>query len=115
MFLSVDPLAPFSTVSEELLGVLRECYPDGLKVSALEPERTTVPAKGEEYRVSYAAPKNPKDLAYGWKRLNISGHETPASLKLRENAALAFQIQTGEMMEKEPSFEVAIPAQEEEE
>ncbi|EFX01065.1 hypothetical protein CMQ_6007 [Grosmannia clavigera kw1407] len=114
VFLSVDPLTPFSTISEDLLDVLRECYPDGLTVSVLASDRTQVPVKGEEYRVFYALPKNPKDLSYGWKPLNINGSQTPASLKLKDNAALAFQIQTSEMMEEEPFFEVAIPTQDEE-
>ncbi|OAA55275.1 hypothetical protein SPI_08370 [Niveomyces insectorum RCEF 264] len=109
VFLFVDQLAKFAEISEELLDVLRESYPNGLIISASRPGVTPVPKKGDTYRVSYAVPKNPRDFEAGWKPLDTSGEATPSSLKLRENTALAFAIQTEEALDSEPVFTVDIP------
>ncbi|KJR89024.1 uncharacterized protein SPSK_07991 [Sporothrix schenckii 1099-18] len=114
IFLFVDRSATFDAISTQLLEVLRERYPRGLANAAMLPETTPIPAAGEEARVVYAAPKNLRDLAAGWKPLNTDNGETPASMRLRENAALAFAIQKGDEIGEAASFHVEIPTFEDE-
>lgn len=114
-FLFVDRSATFSDIGNQLLDALRERYPRGLPKAAMLPDTTPVPAAGEEARVVFAVPRNPRDLAAGWKALNTDNGETPASLRMRENSALAFVIQAGDEIGEAASFHVEIPTFEEEE
>lgn len=79
------------------------------------PDTTPVPGAEEETRVAFAVPKNPRDLEAGWKPLSTDNGETPSSLRLRENSALAFVIQTGDEIGEAASFHVEIPSFEDEE
>ncbi len=105
VFLFVDALGPFSKITEELLEVLRERYPDGLSVSSSRPDLTKIPAADQRVRVSYAVLNSPRDTSSGWRNLDISGKETPVSKGLKENAVVAFAIQTDDDA-AEPNFEV---------
>jgi len=110
IFLFVDPVAPFSKITEELLELLRERYPDGLSLSNKRPELTRVPQAGEDARVSYATLKNPRDPTSGWRDLKISGNETPASKNLKENTVVAFTLEAGDEEPAEsPEFDVEFP------
>ncbi len=110
IFLSVDPLSPFSNITDELLETLRERYPGGLSISNKRPDLTPIPDESEEVRLSYAVLKNPRNIHSGWKNLNISGSETPASKSLKDNMIVAFAIQAGDMdTDDEPLFEVEFP------
>ncbi len=115
-FLFVDPLSPFSKITDELLEILRERYPDGLSQSTRGGDITQVPAEGETAHVSYAVLRNTRDQLSGWKNLNIEGDETPASKSLKDNAVVAFAIHTGDIDEdEEPQFQVEFPELDDEE
>ncbi|KAJ9136638.1 hypothetical protein NKR23_g9702 [Pleurostoma richardsiae] len=93
IFLFVDPTAPFSVVTTELLEVLRERYPEGL-TRCLSPYKITpVPPAGADVRVSYAVLINPYDASDGWTDLKIQGRETPLQKGLKDNTIVAFAIQ----------------------
>ncbi len=74
VFLFVDPSAPFSNITAELLNILRSRWPEGLSVSNRRPDLTVVPDEDEDIRVSYAVLKNPRDNNSGWKNLPHHGH-----------------------------------------
>ncbi|CAK7241779.1 MAG: hypothetical protein STHCBS139747_003250 [Sporothrix thermara] len=112
IFLFVDRVASFDAISQQLLDALRERYPGGLlKGHPSVPETTPVPPAGEDCRVVYALPRNPRDLEAGWKALNTDG-ENPTTLRLKQNSVLAFALQTAD--EAAPEFLVEIPSFEEE-
>lgn len=110
MFLFVDPLAPFSKITHELLRLLREQYPDGsLALSTSGTTVVQIPAEDEEAIISYAVLKNPKDPASGWRNLGILGDETPANKGLKDNLAVAFALHSSEEVAEEELFVVDFP------
>jgi hypothetical protein len=110
IFLLVDPAAPFSTITQELLSVLRERYPDGkLSTSATSPKTTTIPAEGNPVTVSYAILKNHKDIYSGWRDLKVTENDTLAGKKIGENTILAFAVHAGAEPDEDPVFEVDFP------
>lgn len=111
IFLFVDPLAPFSDITTELVQVLRERYPDGLSASRASPSATPLPADGEEFHVAYAILKTPSDPSQGWKNLNITGTEKPIDLKIKQNTVLAFAFQ--DELEATAPFNVEWPSYDE--
>ncbi|KAL7792082.1 hypothetical protein V8C37DRAFT_402492 [Trichoderma ceciliae] len=90
IFLFIDSLAPFSSVTEELLAVLRERYPDGLTKSNSSPdEKTSIP---DVPHVAYGILRVPTDPSKGWKVLKL-GEEaanTPTKCGLKDNSVVAF-------------------------
>lgn len=114
IFLLVDPLAPFSELSEELFSALRDRYPEGLR-QGLEEEPTPIPAEGADYHIAYGILKNPHDDSKGWKDLRIKGDETPVSKGLRNNDVVAFVVRDADEADDTPVFVVHIPKFEDEE
>lgn len=115
IFLFVDPMAPFSAVTTELLQVLRERYPQGLTKSISPPQSTPVPTSGDDAHISYALLVNPYDPTQGWKNLNIKGTETPLEKDLKDNMVIAFAIRGSEGPgDDEPEFIVDWPQLDEE-
>ncbi|KAK1251336.1 hypothetical protein MKX07_005891 [Trichoderma sp. CBMAI-0711] len=90
IFLFIDSLAPFSSVTQELLAVLKERYPDGLTKSTSAPdEKTPVP---DDANVTYGVLRAPADPSKGWKPLNIGqdASNTPTKCGLKDNSIVAF-------------------------
>jgi hypothetical protein len=108
IFLIVDPLAPFSKVSHDLLEALREQYPDGLKPSVDAMEPTAIPGADNELETVYALPKSPTDLSRGWKKLDLREGDTPAKKGIKDNAAVAFAFASPDD-QGDVSFEVVLP------
>ncbi|KAL7921824.1 hypothetical protein ACQKWADRAFT_294544 [Trichoderma austrokoningii] len=94
IFLFVDGLAPFSSVTEKLLEVLRERYPDGLTKSHSSPEvKTPIPdSPNVLYGLLRASAANP---AQGWRALNIGedASSTPTDCGLKDNSTVAFAFE----------------------
>ncbi|PHH69416.1 hypothetical protein CDD80_6744 [Ophiocordyceps camponoti-rufipedis] len=108
IYLFVDALAPMSAVTDELLAVVRERYPDGLTTSSAPPRHTTVPP---DARLAYAVLNVPSDPSKGWKRLKIGSEEeaTPTKCDIRNNGVVAFALADDEVV-----FEVEWPREDEE-
>ncbi|PTB67762.1 hypothetical protein BBK36DRAFT_1168137 [Trichoderma citrinoviride] len=90
IFLFIDSLAPFSSVTQELLAVIRERYPDGLTKSTSAPdEKTPVPA---DANITYGVLRAPADPSKGWKPLNVGqdASNTPTKCGLKDNSIVAF-------------------------
>lgn len=107
-FLLVDPLAPFSSVTTELLFALRDRTDDGLKASAADPPQP-LPPVDKDIHVSYGLMKDPNDKKKGWKDLKIQGDETPVSVGLKNNTVIAFLIRDAEEADESPEFVVEWP------
>ncbi|KAL6910101.1 hypothetical protein GGI43DRAFT_1177 [Trichoderma evansii] len=119
IFLFVDALAPFSSVTEELLAVLKERYPDGLIRSNSSPdERTPIP---DTANITYGVLRVPTDPSRGWKVLKLGedAFYTPTKCGLKDNSIVAFAFDShddegddGE--EEETVFTVEWPQEDEE-
>lgn len=109
VFLFVDPLAPFSTITSQLLDVLRERYPGGLTTSVAPPKSTPIPDFSESVHVSYAVLKYPHDPSQGWRNLGVSATDTPAEKGLKNNCAVAFAFQDPDDAAGDARFEVEWP------
>lgn len=107
VFLFVDPMSTFADVSQELLEVLQERYPQGIS-SASKPA-TALPEEASQ--IAYAVPKSAADPAQGWKPLKVGSSDTPVSKGLKNGAmvAFAFKDEDGEV-----EFEVDFPTYEDE-
>ena len=115
IFLFVNPLDPFSKITDELLFVLRERYATtGLHASRDSPTTVPIPAEGQEVHVAYAVLKTPSDPTQGWKNLRLKGSEKPADLKIKNNAVVAFVLQAPDEVDETPVFEVEFPDPDEE-
>lgn len=90
IFLFVDPLKPVSAMTDQLLDVLRERYPDGELRSTRGPTR--IPGPGEEAELVYGKLKNPGDPAEGWQRLELKGSDTPSRKGITDGMVLAFAV-----------------------
>lgn len=109
IFIFVDPLAPFSTITDELLEVLRERYPDGLTTSIAPPKSTPVPESSDSVHVAYALMKSPTDPSQGWRNLRVSPTDTPIEKGLKDNCAVAFAFQDPEDADANVHFDVEWP------
>lgn len=107
IFLFANPLEPFSKVTDELVETLRDRHSHGLRLSADDSERTPIPSLDEDFSIAYAVLRDPRDERSGWKNMEITGDETVASLKLKDNAMVAFDIVFGN---QKPNFQVEFPA-----
>lgn len=106
IFILVDPLAPFSAVTTELLFALRDSHAQGLRATADDPISTPIPPEGKDVHVSYGVLKDPHDETKGWKDLKIQGDESPVSKGLKNNAMVAFVIHDAEEVNEIPEFVV---------
>ncbi|KAF8848288.1 hypothetical protein BDZ45DRAFT_681340 [Acephala macrosclerotiorum] len=106
ILLFAESSTPFSTIKTNLLETLRERYPDGFPVGK-DQTKTEVPTDLTE--IALAEPTDQYDLSKGWTELDIGGHitETPASLRLKDGAQLAFAFKWDE--DAMPEFYVESP------
>ncbi|KUI70521.1 hypothetical protein VM1G_06568 [Cytospora mali] len=103
IFLLVDPLAPFSEVTTELLDVLRDRHAEGLRATHDDlPE--PLPQEDADSHVSYGVLKDPHDESKGWKDLKIDGSETPIDKGLKNNMMVAFVIRDASEAGEAPHF-----------
>ena len=107
--LFVDPLARFNQISEELLGILKERFPQGLDTSRSGSASTQIP--DDPSQIEYAVLKDPTDLERGWRPLNVNEHDTPTTKGLKDNIFVAFAIreEDGAAL-KDKDFEVHFPS-----
>ncbi|KAH6609997.1 hypothetical protein Trco_000017 [Trichoderma cornu-damae] len=119
IFLFIDSLAPFSSVTQDLLEVLRERYPDGLtKSSSLPGGKMPIP---DAANVTYGILRVPTDPSKGWKALKL-GREaanTPTKCGLKDNSVVAFTFGSSvddddDDKKGETVFEVEWPQEDEE-
>lgn len=93
IFLFVDALAPFSSVTEELMSVLRERYPDGLIKSSSSPDdKTPIPDTAD---ITYGVLQVPTDPSRGWKVLKLGedASYSPTKCGLKDNSIVAFAFE----------------------
>lgn len=111
IFLFLDSLAPFSEVSDELLALLKDRYPDGLTTSLSSPDRMPI---SDSAALVYGVFRVPNDSSKGWKRLKIgdNGHYTPTKCGLKNNSIVAFTLV--EDPDSDVEFEVEWPQEDEE-
>lgn len=110
----INQTEPFSKITDELLYILRERYPNGLNPSRDSPKTVPIPAEGEPVHVAYAVLKTPSDPTQGWKNLRITGDEAPVDKNIKNRPVLAFVLQSGEDVDDNPDFEVEFPDPDEE-
>lgn len=110
----VNPLQPFSKITDELLSILRERYPDGLHASRDSPVTTPVPAEDQQVHVSYAVLKTPSDPSQGWRNLCITGDEKPVDKNIKNNSVVAFVLQGPADADDSPTFNVEFPSPDDE-
>jgi hypothetical protein len=114
IFILAEPTEPFSKITEELLEVLRERYPEGLTTSVAPPKTTPVPAADDEYQVSYGILKAPTDPSQGWKKLSLEDGDTPSAKGLKNNTVIAFAL-LGPGETPSATFDVEFPELDDEE
>lgn len=113
IYLFLDPAEPFSTVSQELLSLLSDRYPNGL-TSTLEPEKTT--PIGDGANLAYAVLTVPNDPSRGWKKLNVGADQehTPTKCGITDNSVVAFTFLQAAEDEDDTVFDVEWPKDDEE-
>ncbi|UKZ80252.1 hypothetical protein TrVFT333_008009 [Trichoderma virens FT-333] len=119
IFLFIDALAPFSSVTQDLLEVLKDRYPDGLtKSSATPDERTPVP---DAANLTYGVLRVPTDPSKGWKPLKLGedAANTPTKCGIKDNSIVAFAFAPDDeddmdAEEGDAVFEVEWPQEDEE-
>jgi hypothetical protein len=111
IFLFVDTLKPFSAVTPELLELLRERYPDGLKASINPPKTVAVPLESDA-EIAYATMVQVSNESIAeWKRLEPRFmKQTPEALGMKNNDILAFAFVDDQ--DDEVDFEVEFPQDE---
>lgn len=108
IFIFVDPTKPFSSIAEELLGILKERYPAGLSATLEGREMTELP--NDASQIKFAVPKDPRDLSQDWKALDIGEQDTPADKNIKNNDVVAFAFAPQDADESyQPNFEVYQP------
>lgn len=113
IFLFVDANSTFSEISSELLDVLRERYPEGLKADSGSPN-TALPEDAS--RIEFATLKVASDPSQGWSPLRAKPNDTPMAKSLKDNQIVAFAFRDEAVEEfGEVVFDVAFPTYEEEE
>ncbi|KAH7627524.1 hypothetical protein SMAC4_00510 [Sordaria macrospora] len=100
----------FAKVSEELLQILLDRYPNGLTFSVgAEP----IPLPEGDVKVVYGIPRNSNgDLSHGWKRLKVEDDDTVESSKIADVSAVAFALVDPELAGN-ATFDVTVPQLEE--
>ncbi|EGY15364.1 uncharacterized protein VDAG_06218 [Verticillium dahliae VdLs.17] len=108
ILLFVDSLQSFSAINKSLLEVLRERFPNGLKISPALSDVTPVPTS-DDVRIVYGLPNNVNDLSQGWKILRIDDDDKPVSKGLKDNIPVAFAfLADGEELD-DAQFLVDVP------
>ncbi|OTA68408.1 hypothetical protein K449DRAFT_386710 [Hypoxylon sp. EC38] len=108
ILLFVDPTSSFSDIADELLEILRERYPEGLKASLASQQKTELP--DDPLQIEFAVPESPTDLSQGWNPLNVGKKDTPASKGLKDNGVVAFAFRPHDADDDyEVEFEVEPP------
>ncbi|EAQ93877.1 hypothetical protein CHGG_02112 [Chaetomium globosum CBS 148.51] len=105
---------PFSRLTAELLSILRDRYPDGLTASIRQPQLIPIPASDSDAKVAYALPKNPSDLAQGWKSINARETDVLGKKGVADMSSVAFAFLGPDADEAQPEFVVEVPVLEEE-
>ncbi|KAI9170756.1 hypothetical protein HJFPF1_00227 [Paramyrothecium foliicola] len=115
IYIFVDALAPFSSVTQELVELLRDRYPAGLTSSIEPPKETSIPSGN--VKIAYGVLNSPRDPSRGWKRLNVGDDEsfTPTKCGIENNSIVAFTFVSDDEDDDEVLFEVEWPTEAEEE
>ncbi|KAI2641019.1 hypothetical protein GGS21DRAFT_502672 [Xylaria nigripes] len=109
IFLFVNPVEPLRYVQEELLGILKGRYPDGITTSGIPPRITQLPKNASQIR--FAVPKDKSDPAQGWKPLPMDADDTPKGQKLQDNMMVAFAIAEDDAKDADKvEFVVSFPS-----
>jgi hypothetical protein len=89
VLLFAESSTPFTTILTDLLEVLRERYPAGLPMGK-DQIMTEIPTDIAD--VALAEASDQYDISKGWTELDLGGNirESPASLRLKDGAILAF-------------------------
>ncbi|KAI0127111.1 hypothetical protein BJ170DRAFT_684679 [Xylariales sp. AK1849] len=112
IFLFVDPNSTFADISSELLGILNDRYPEGLKSDRDSPD-AALPEDAS--RIEFAALKSANDTSQGWRPLNTKPKDTAIAKALKDNQIVAFAFRDEAKEEfGEVVFEVAFPTYDEE-
>jgi hypothetical protein len=109
----VDANSTFSEIASELLDVLKERFPGGLKTDK-DSQETALP--GDASRIEFATLTVPTDPSQGWRPLNAKPDDKPLGKGLKDNQIVAFAFRDEAVEEfGEVVFEVAFPTYEDEE
>ncbi|EAA36384.1 hypothetical protein GE21DRAFT_2359 [Neurospora crassa] len=96
----------FAKVSEELLMILHDRYPNGLTFSV---DAEPVPLPEGDVKIVYGIPRHPNgDLSHGWKKLKVEDEDTVESSKLADVSAVAFALVDPESYGN-VTFDVTVP------
>jgi hypothetical protein len=112
VFISAMVDWPFSQLTAELLSILRDRYPNGLTASISQPQ--LIPIPDSDVKVAYALPKNPADLAQGWKAINARETDVLGKKGVTDMSSVAFAFVGDNIDEANPNFVVEVPVLEEE-
>ncbi|KAK4097426.1 hypothetical protein N658DRAFT_500401 [Parathielavia hyrcaniae] len=113
MFAMID--WPFSRLTDELLSVLRDRYPNGLTPSIAEPEATPLPATSSDFKLVYALPKTASDLSRGWNLIKARPNDTLGARGLTDTCSVAFAFLDPDADESDAEFPVELPTLDEQE
>ncbi|KAL2270719.1 hypothetical protein VTJ83DRAFT_90 [Remersonia thermophila] len=112
----------FEQLTTELVSILRNRYPEGLRREPALPslpglptalhseEATPIPAEGQEVRVAYALPQNPNDLSAGWKNLRAQPEDTLKKKGIKDWSSLAFVFLDEDESDLDAKFHVVVPS-----
>ncbi|KAG5918062.1 hypothetical protein E4U42_007011 [Claviceps africana] len=101
-----------SRVSEELIGILKDRYSEGLTTSISPPKTTPLPS---EPVLAYGTLKVPNDPSKGWKRVDTGEDDvnSPTECGFKNNSIVAFSFVT-DPADDDVVFEVQWPKDDEE-
>ncbi|ETS84518.1 hypothetical protein PFICI_02543 [Pestalotiopsis fici W106-1] len=113
IFLFVDSNSQFSDIASELLEIIKERFPDGLKADR---EAPPVAVPDDSSSIEFAVLTVPSDPSQGWTPLRAAPDDKPLAKGLKDNqiVAFAFRDEDAEDVDEE-GFQVAFPTYEEEE
>ncbi|KAL1837595.1 hypothetical protein VTJ49DRAFT_3613 [Mycothermus thermophilus] len=112
----------FEQLTTELLSILRDRYPEGLRREPPLPslpglptapsseETTPIPAEGADVRVAYALPQNPNDFSAGWKNLKAQPGDTLKKKGIKDWSSLAFVFVDADESDADTEFHVVVPS-----
>ncbi|KAI1177295.1 hypothetical protein F4777DRAFT_542482 [Nemania sp. FL0916] len=112
VLLFVSPTKTFDQVQKDLLGALKERYPEGTLESATSSKKTELPDTTSQLR--FAVLKDTTDPTQGWKPLKFDADDLPVNKGFQDNMIVAFAIATDDIEAGSPSFEVEFPSYDEE-
>lgn len=107
IYMFIDLTQPMSAVKAELLSLLRERYPAGLKSRIDDPETFEIPEKDDDTYLALGTIAAPNDRYAGWKRLMFDEDQTAGRAGLKQNSIVAFTFV--ENADEEPLFIVEWP------